>query len=573
LAQIGEALDDKYIILYEIGRGGMSRVYQARDKRLNKNWAIKEVRKQGLDPQMNAVAGNSAYVEAQILRDLDHHHIVRINDILEDEECLYVVMDYIEGESLEEIISMESAQPETQVIKWGKQLCDALHYLHTQRPPIIYRDMKPANVMVTPDGDVKLVDFGIARTYKENYTKDTTILGSHGYAPREQYGEAQTDARSDVYSLGATLFHAVTGYGPANGEEFLNYPIRRWNPNLSGGLEKIIAKCTKPNPADRYQNCDELMYDLEHYKEVDDAFLARQRAKLRTFVAMLGVAVICLVVGFAGTGMRIYTNNQDYEQNLIRAESASNPDDRIEYYLRMAEIKPTETAPWTGMINAYKMDTNFSLTEEKTLLAAVTEYLPVLREQKQYPELAFELGKLYWYYYAYGQHGENDEENSNQSTRMVNSVRWFNEVLNFGVEADPNYKISKIYHDIGAFRETINIEVTEASDGGKYKPFWDNLKELAALVSGDEDAEIVHLTVDSIVLDSIGNYARKFKADGVTEEDMRRVCDDVIADAADVDTNTDKTAELKADTLALRAGIAQDAINNAYREDGRGLKY
>ncbi|MDR1953825.1 MAG: serine/threonine protein kinase [Clostridiales Family XIII bacterium] len=572
MARIGDIIEGKYEILKQIGKGGMSRVYLAMDKRLNKQWAIKEIQRKGTDPRLNEVVINSAIVEANMIKSLDHYHIPHINDILEYDDYIYVVMDYVEGESLAKILQTEGPQPEKQVIKWGKQLTDALHYLHTQNPPIIYRDMKPANVMVKPDGDIKLIDFGIAREYKERNLADTTVLGTVGYAPPEQFGGGQTDARADIFALGATMFHAVTGIGPKKGEAFIIRPIRDVIPGLSGGLEKIILKCTHPNPNERYQSAGELMYDLDHYQEVDDAFLAKQRSKLKIFIAMAICFLAFLAVGAVGQGMRIHTNNTDYAQNLVWAENAPEQTEKIGYYRKMIDIKPTEEAPYTGMINTYKADTDFSLDEEAELLDAVTPHLAGLREEAYYPGLAYELGKLYWYYYAYGR-SDGDADDSNRSTRMRSSVRWFKDVLDFSSEQDENYRIAQIYHDIGLFNENINTDVAEASDTGKYKPYWDNLIELMGLLSESEsDTEIVSLTVDSIVLEAIGVYARKFAADGITESEMRALYDEAVADAQRVNTTTDKTEQLKADVTA-QAEIAADSIESAFRKDERGLEY
>lgn len=149
-------------------------------------------------------------------------------------------MDFIEGESLDKILNEYGAQPEDKVIEWAMQICDVLSYLHSQKPPIIYRDMKPANLMLKPNGNISIIDFGIAREYKEQNLADTTVLGTKGYAPPEQYS-GQTDPRSDIFALGMTMHHLLTGIDPRNGEPYA--PVRQWNPELSEGIEAIINKC------------------------------------------------------------------------------------------------------------------------------------------------------------------------------------------------------------------------------------------------------------------------------------------------------------------------------------------
>ena len=255
MAYLGDVIDGKYEILRELGRGGMSIVYLAMDKRLNKQWAIKEFRKDK-DDENRRVALESLLKEANIMKKLDHPTLPRIVDIIDQDSTIYIVMDYIEGESLNKVLDAYGAQPQDAVIEWAKQLSEVLDYLHTRKPPVIYRDMKPANIMLKPDGTIRLIDFGIAREYKEGSTGDTEIIGTRGYAAPEQFGEkGQTDARTDIYSLGVTLYHLVTGKNPAE-PPYEIYPIRHWNPNLSSGLEWLIQKCTQLNPNDRFQSCD-----------------------------------------------------------------------------------------------------------------------------------------------------------------------------------------------------------------------------------------------------------------------------------------------------------------------------
>lgn len=270
MAERGTIIEGKYEVLKLIGKGGMSKVYLAMDKNLNKQWAIKEIERKAYDKN-NEVVVASAMAEANMMKKLDYPSLPRIVDIIEKENVIYVVMDYIEGETLSSVLSKEGAQPQEVVIEWAKELCRVLDYLHTQNPPIIYRDMKPANIMLQPNGNIKLIDFGIAREYKEQNLADTVSLGTKGYAAPEQFGgKGQTDARTDVYCLGVTLYHLLTGQNPCE-PPYEIYPIRYWNPQLSSGLEAIIQKCTQLNPEDRYQSCAEMLYALDHYDEMTRA--------------------------------------------------------------------------------------------------------------------------------------------------------------------------------------------------------------------------------------------------------------------------------------------------------------
>lgn len=259
---IGKTVDGKYEVLKLIGRGGFYTTYLVRNIHVNKALAMKVCDKKNryYSPAMR----ENILTEPYMMQKLNHPAIPRVVDIIEDEESIYIVRDYIEGETLETIVRMYGAQPADKVIEWGKQMCSALGYLHSQNPPLIYRDMKPANVILKPDGAIKFIDFGIMRAYKPNQSSDTCCLGTKGYAAPEQFGGSQTDARTDIFGLGMTMFRLVTEVDPIEPPYEIK-PICTINPNLPRGLEYIISKCIQLNPNERYQSCEELMADLNNY--------------------------------------------------------------------------------------------------------------------------------------------------------------------------------------------------------------------------------------------------------------------------------------------------------------------
>ncbi len=321
MTKTGMLLDGKYEILKEIGRGGMSVVYLAMDVRLNKQWAMKEMK--SYRGEKKDFLWKSLQMEANVLKKVDHPALPRIVDVIEWDGSIYVVMDYIEGRTLDVVLKTEGAQPQEHVIQWGKDLCSALDYLHSMTPPIIYRDMKPSNIMLKPDGKVKLIDFGTAKELDEDCVADTTALGTRGYAAPEQFGDSMgrglysTDARTDIYSLGATLYHLVTGKNPGE-PPYVMYPIRSWNTMLSGGLEKIIYKCTRMNPGERYQNCKELLYDLEHYEKLDDAYRKACFQKMKGFLIVLVLLFCSMTMSIIGYVGKEKERDHNYEA-FIRA--------------------------------------------------------------------------------------------------------------------------------------------------------------------------------------------------------------------------------------------------------------
>lgn len=562
MAVVGQTIDDKYEILKMIGQGAMSKVYLAMDKRLNKQWAIKEIEKRAKDKN-NEIVIQSAIAEANLIKQLDHPAIVRIVDIIDNGNVIYIIEDYIEGENLSTILENNGAQPQELVIEWAMQICEALEYLHTRKPPIIYRDMKPANVMLKPDGNIKVIDFGIAREYKNQSLADTVSLGTKGYAAPEQFGgKGQTDARTDVYCLGVTLYHLLTGQNPCE-PPYEIYPIRHWNPQLSAGLEAIIQKCTQLNPNDRYQSCAELLYALHHYEEYGAAYRARQKRKLDIFIMTACTFVLCLIVGIFGLVMRTQTNNADYSQKLLQAEKASTTEEKLDYYSTAVEIKPFEMEAYLGMVDAVKDDAIFTTEEESTIKQKINKYISLLRKEKGYAELAFEMGKLYWYYYDYGKTDIAD----NDVTRMKSSIQWFSDAVTYGSENDDFYTMARVYRDIGEFNRDINLSVQEATDSKiMYADYWDNITELVNMMTSNQDeSEIVELEIYKLTMNAIETYSRKFKNAGVTQEDMQTLFDIVKTALNDVLTISDTTEQLKVDIIS-RIEATQSAIDNAYRE-------
>ncbi len=204
---------ERYFIMSKVGAGGFGSVYKATDRQSGDRLvAIKEVRLLGLHPQAMIEATSAFQCEVSVLSHLDHPHVPRLYEHFQTPGHWYLVMDFIAGETLEEY---QSKAPNrrlllSEVLNIGIQLCTVLHYLHSQQPAIVFRDLKPANIMRTATGQLYLIDFGIARYFKPGQAKDTVALGSLGYAAPEQYGKAQTTPQADIYSLGAVLHQLLT---------------------------------------------------------------------------------------------------------------------------------------------------------------------------------------------------------------------------------------------------------------------------------------------------------------------------------------------------------------------------
>lgn len=268
MLQTGEVLLGRYEIAGIVGKGGMSTVYRALDRVSGRMMAVKEVARTG--QEQNQPVEQSLAVEGRMLKNLSSPHLPKIYEIIEQPEKFMLVMDFIEGESLDKVIAREGAQSVDRVLNWGMQICQVLHYLHSQQTPIIYRDMKPANVMLQPDGQLMLIDFGTARVQKVGVEMqaDTVCIGTAGFAAPEQFGGiGQSTPRTDVFCMGATLYNMVTGHSPCEKPMGI-LPLEQWNPALANSpISEIIVKCTRNDPDERYQTALELYEDLRRASE------------------------------------------------------------------------------------------------------------------------------------------------------------------------------------------------------------------------------------------------------------------------------------------------------------------
>lgn len=257
-------LQGRYVIVAKLGQGGFGAVYRVADQRLTGSvWAIKEMSDAALhDPAEKAQAVAAFQQEAQLLARLVHPNIPKVTDYFAENNRHYIVMEYVAGETLEDRLARQRAPcSEPEVRRWAEQLCDVLAYLHNQNPPIVFRDLKPGNIMLTPQGQIKLIDFGIARLFKPGRSSDTQVIGTPGFASPEQYGRGQTDGRSDVYSLGVTLHHLLTLHDPASTPLQLP-PVRQLQPAVSAQMEEVIARATQQNLQQRFQSVMELKQAL-----------------------------------------------------------------------------------------------------------------------------------------------------------------------------------------------------------------------------------------------------------------------------------------------------------------------
>lgn len=517
MARIGSIIDNKYEILKEIGKGGMSTVYLAMDKRLNKQWAVKEIQKIANDKN-NEIVVQSLLVEANMMKKLDHPSLPRIVDIIDTGKVIYVIMDYIEGESLDKILKASGAQSQDKVIEWAKQLCDVLNYLHSQNPPIIYRDMKPSNVMLKPEGTLKVIDFGIAREYKEHNIADTVSLGTKGYAAPEQFGgKGQTDARTDIYCLGVTLYHLITGQNPTE-PPYEIYPIRKWNPYLSSGLEAIITKCTQLNPEDRYRNCDELMYSLEHYNEMDESYKVKQKRKLRGFIASVAMCVLMIATGIGFNIASAMENDKNYESKVYISAS-TDYEEKLNSYDEAIALYKYRYEAYIKLLEAYNDNNEFGDKESTQFMGYYNDAFTEKNAsdydvtEDGYSEMNYLAGTTYLYLYLI------DDENITMKVRALKAYPFFASIIESGNKSYENYSLAESYYFIcGFYKDFVaNSANTKEPSYDVYDRLVSSLQQCISNLDkyDNENLPYIKLTVYEAVLELLYGQRKGMAATGI----------------------------------------------------------
>lgn len=518
MIQRGDIIDGKYEILKLTGRGGMSKVWLAMDTHVNKQWAVKEIDKTTREFK-DTVDEKQTRREIEIMRRLDHPALPRIVDVIEDEESLCIVMDYIEGETLLQILKTRGTAEQETVVSWMLDVCDAITHLHSFDPPIIYRDMKPSNVMLTRDQRIKIVDFGIAKDYREGL-EDTQPLGTKGYASPEHWSK-RTDVRSDVYSIGATMYHLLTGKDPSQ-PPYHMVPIRQINKDLSSGLEKILIKATASDPDERYQSVADLANALESYKALEQDHideLESKESKLRKGLAAGAIlsflGVILLVVGTI-LAARSYQGLINTTPGTAQAE---------ENFIKAIELSPGKADAYEKLLAEYTGDgmlTDDELAKFTSAYNGGKERLA--RNEKDYSDVNYSIGESILTYYA----GPGD---SSSRARLLQAEPFFSEVT----EGD-KAKLAESYVVMAEFYKNYILADSTLVVKGATK---ENLEEmLSACKSAIENLQTdtfpgrtkMKSIVFDFVLTMIGTEAADMHNAGISKADIEHLLSEIKND-------------------------------------------
>lgn len=558
MIKIGSLIDGKYKILNEIGHGGMSTVYLAINEKANKPWAVKEVRKSCRKDFQ--IIRQSLLMEMELLKKLKHPNLPSIVDVIDDKDNLLIVMDYIEGNTLEKLVQEQGAQKQEEVVKWAIQLCDVLDYLHTRKPAVIYRDMKPSNVMLKSDGSVVLIDFGTAREYKAHNTADTTCLGTQGYAAPEQFGDmGQTDARTDIYCLGATMYHLVTGHNPAE-PPYEMYPITKWNPRLSTGLEQIIQKCTCKNPHDRYQSAKELKDALLHYQDMDDSAVESYRKKLRVFIGTTALSVLCLLASLGFGLASMHLQKDTYADIMETAARTTMEQDALKLYMQAIDTDSTREEAYNRLCERIMEDGLFDDAEEDVLLGlnvSTKKYLRNFAEKNQaaYADFCYDIGNAYWFYYEH------------EESRQAHAVVWFEEaarIYETMPEKETKLQRSRLYVEIGSFHKQILAAQIDGSDAGMYGDYWRKLVAWKAMNDEQPDRELITLRMYQELVTRSMEYAKYLWEDGIGKQEILEVYASIEVDMLRMEQQATQSVRQEIEAIRGLLEGADSLLDSSY---------
>lgn len=562
----GYILNNRYRIEEEIGRGGLSVVYRASD--LEANGAVRAVKE--ISKSCTEMV-RSAKQESLLIKELYEHDksgfFPNIIQHTETRDSFYIVMDFIDGYTMSDLLRAGALSHRT-VLEYGRELCSVMQFLHDYGK--IYSDMKPDNVMIVnrtegisgilPSGRhselLKLIDFGAVVQMESGVPLQYTPE----YAAPEQFKAERLDQRTDIFNTGATLYHMVTGKKPLpvhdSRKQFRKSEDRfifdSKDRKINVYLKRIIKKCVDDNPEKRFRTCRELYHALERAEK-------NTHIKITSFTGAAAVlsGILCLF----SYGEYQSLKKQNYDNLILTAEKSASCDERISAFKEACQLRSDRTEAYFGLIEAYKEDVTFDETESFDLVRLLTANLSELKNNSDYELLAFETGKLYWYYYDYGSANNSD----NTTTRMKASYEWFSDALGDSLRniSEEKYQMARIYHDIGKFHSEIQKLVIEGDDTEVYSSYWESMKEMNSFVeSSGTETEIVLLETCKLIINSLSTYAYKFSS-FVPESDVRDLYFTVRKKTENLVATTEKTRQIRQD-IRNSYKNAEEAIERAY---------
>ena len=532
----------RYRLLRCIGRGGMSAVYLVEDIWLKKKWALKSILKPQASEQSDREK-KSMLAELALLKSLQHPGIPRIVDMYESGEAWFLIMDYVEGESLQKLLEKGQAFTDSEIEGILKSLCEILIYLHEKK--LVYRDLKPANIMLTDRGKLYLVDYGTAA---EASREEKEQAATPGFAAPEQLEGGRVDARADIYALG----------------RLLTYIYQKQGRKMPQRFRKLTAKCLHKSPGRRCPSVKRLLRQLELEHD-------RKRRIFRR-----GLLFIFLILLFAvGTGQKVERIQQEKKvQGLLAAEKESrDSEEKLELAEKLISLQGGKADAYFALLDAIRFDGLFSKVEEERMKRLYFENKEELAEEEDYAAFCFEVGLLYWNCY--------EEEDGNILSGIMKSGSWFEDALSLGGQEADFYQRALICKKISDFYGTIALAGKEARDGGMYRECFEDLEEMLELTGSlgeaekaekkekageKEDAEdsLFRAQAVRLCLSSLESYAVQMRRDGVEETEMEGLYERAAEEAQELPESGEKLSALKQDCMKRKKRLGA-LIQNTYR--------
>lgn len=559
-------LNEEYQIVGELGRGGMGVVYLGVGIKLNNKWAIKEIDKSKLKP----AEIKEVREEAALLSKISHPSIPRVTSVLDDANSvyLYIIQDYISGSTLNHAIHKRSQKKASEGItdKYkqkqlslkevriiAKQLIDTFIYLHTRTPAILYRDLKPGNIMIDTESRVHLIDFGIAFEMDEpNLVPGVRKgVGTMGYAAPEQFGRTPTHTlQTDIFNFGRVMYELVTGFSPVPTEigtdgrpiQPVLPPMREIRPDVDEAMEEIIYTCMQRDLNDRYKTFNEVKYAFDNYDKLGPSYKAEATKQINTVKAIGITSILSLIASVGLFTFGMYTEKVKYEDMLAQVDVYNS----TEKVADLINQNPSVIKPYNRLSTLYKNDDVFDLDEEQEFLKLISQNLSTLKKQEGFGDMAYQIGLMYIFYYK-----ATDDVEENNKLRFAQSVTWFKYAIDYNSK---DKKTAEIYYNIGLFNRDIVLAIKQGEDVGMYKEYFNNLSKLPTLLD-DKTPDLVKLEANSTILNAIVDYRENFEKDGIKPEVINNLMDESIKQVNNIepksDSNKNKKKEIQTKHKAL----------------------
>lgn len=508
---VGKVIESKYQFIQTLGVGGMGSVYLAKDLKLGTFWAIKVIKKNN---NINILA------EFNVLKKLDYPALTRITDISDDDTYIYIVMDFVDGRNLSSILKERGGFSETEVVDYSKQMCDVLQYLHNQKPnPIIHKDIKPANIMINKEGRLKLIDFGIAKEGNEQWD-DNLLLATAGYVSPEIINDARNiSPQSDIYALGATMYHLLTGIKPKK-NEFPLPLLRTINSEFSEAMEYIVAKATQVDLTLRYQNAEEFRKDLDNIGKLGDEYVQRVKGRKRKIMVSCCTFLLSGIIalnGWKGYGAELEKKFHSFISKGIEARNNMDYKEALNQFDKAEEYLSNEKEGYYESAKTYLV---MGANDE------CIRYLNNLMDQKKPLKednyINYLLGKAYLYKVNY--------EKANEYFKKVTDKKEVGEDFPYLMEISKQF-ISPEDVNVEKFQESLN----------KFEKFIDDNKEDKAF--------------------AVASY--------LALADMYTYGADILSNAFDREVDV----VLKAKKISVNDYGVLDKLATAYREKARNIRF